>query len=118
MVYSNWKNHAKGSKSFIIIVSNFHSHETNQREPTVFFFFWFFFLVFFFVFFFCCCFFFLSFFLFFKGYSFGIPEIQQFENGSYRINNNALEDTQMCLNIGTPKNNEFLICPKWKIYYF
>ena len=63
MVYSNWKNHAKGSKSFIIIVSNFHSHETNQREPTVFFFFgfffWFFFLFFFFV---VVFFFFLSFF--------------------------------------------------------
>ena len=24
----------------------------------------------------------------------------------------------MCLSIGTPKNNEFSICPKWKIHYF
>ena len=37
MVYSNSKNHAKVSKSFIIIVSNFHSHENDQREPIVFF---------------------------------------------------------------------------------
>ena len=26
--------------------------------------------------------------------------------------------TVMCLSSGTPKNNEFSICPKWKIYYF
>ena len=26
--------------------------------------------------------------------------------------------TLMCLNIGTPKNNKFSICTKWKIYYF
>ena len=24
----------------------------------------------------------------------------------------------MCLNIGTPKNNKFSICYKWKIHYF
>ena len=24
----------------------------------------------------------------------------------------------MCLSIGTPKNNKFSICPKWKIHYF
>ena len=24
----------------------------------------------------------------------------------------------MCLGIGTPKNNKFSICFKWKIYYF
>ena len=24
----------------------------------------------------------------------------------------------MCLSIGTPKNNKFSICSKWKIYYF
>ena len=26
--------------------------------------------------------------------------------------------TVMCLSIGIPKDNEFSICPKWKIYYF
>ena len=26
--------------------------------------------------------------------------------------------TQMCLSIGTPKNNKFSICSKWKIFYF
>ena len=26
--------------------------------------------------------------------------------------------TLMCLSIGTPKNNKFSICTKWKIYYF
>ena len=26
--------------------------------------------------------------------------------------------TLMCLSIGTPKNNEFSICSKWKIHYF
>ena len=26
--------------------------------------------------------------------------------------------TLMCLSIGTPKNNKFFICSKWKIYYF
>ena len=26
--------------------------------------------------------------------------------------------TLMCLSIGTPKNNQFSICPKWKIHYF
>ena len=26
--------------------------------------------------------------------------------------------TLKCLSIGTPKNNKFSICPKWKIYYF
>ena len=24
----------------------------------------------------------------------------------------------LCLNSGTPENNEFSICDKWKIYYF
>ena len=24
----------------------------------------------------------------------------------------------MCLSIGTPKNNKFSICSKWKIHYF
>ena len=24
----------------------------------------------------------------------------------------------LCVNFGTPENNEFSICPKWKIYYF
>ena len=28
------------------------------------------------------------------------------------------ENTLMCLSIGTPKNNKFSICPKWKIHYF
>ena len=27
-------------------------------------------------------------------------------------------DTLMCLSIGTPKNNKFSICSKWKIDYF
>ena len=26
--------------------------------------------------------------------------------------------TLMCLSIGTPKNNKFSICSKWKIHYF
>ena len=26
--------------------------------------------------------------------------------------------TIMCVNIGTPKNNKFSICSKWKINYF
>ena len=26
--------------------------------------------------------------------------------------------TLMCISIGTPKNNIFPICPKWKIHYF
>ena len=26
--------------------------------------------------------------------------------------------TLKCLSIGTPKNNKFSICPKWKIHYF
>ena len=26
--------------------------------------------------------------------------------------------TLMCLGIGTPKNNKFSICSKWKIHYF
>ena len=30
----------------------------------------------------------------------------------------GIEDTLMCLSIGTPKNNKFSICSKWKIYYF
>ena len=28
------------------------------------------------------------------------------------------ENTLMCLSIGTPKNNKFSICSKWKIHYF
>ena len=27
-------------------------------------------------------------------------------------------DYLMCLSIGTPKNNKFSICPKWKIHSF
>ena len=30
----------------------------------------------------------------------------------------AFWNTVMCLSIGTPKNNKFSICSKWKIYYF
>ena len=26
--------------------------------------------------------------------------------------------TLKCLSIGTPENNKFSICPKWKIHYF
>ena len=29
-----------------------------------------------------------------------------------------LPTTLMCLSIGTPKNNKFSICSKWKIHYF
>ena len=29
-----------------------------------------------------------------------------------------LMHTLMCLSIGTPKNNKFSICSKWKIHYF
>ena len=29
-----------------------------------------------------------------------------------------LQTTVMCLSIGTPINNKFSICSKWKIYYF
>ena len=28
------------------------------------------------------------------------------------------DTTLMCLSIGTPKNNKFSICSKWKIHYF
>ena len=28
------------------------------------------------------------------------------------------DGTLMCLSIGTPKNNKFSICSKWKIHYF
>ena len=31
---------------------------------------------------------------------------------------NPSKHTLMCLSIGTPKNNEFSICSKWKIHYF
>ena len=30
----------------------------------------------------------------------------------------SIQTTLMCLSIGTPKNNKFSICSKWKIYYF
>ena len=30
----------------------------------------------------------------------------------------AILITLMCWSIGTPKNNKFFICSKWKIYYF
>ena len=33
-------------------------------------------------------------------------------------NSKILYTTVMCLSIGTPKNNKFSICSKWKIYYF
>ena len=29
-----------------------------------------------------------------------------------------LQNTLMCLSTGTPKNNKFSSCSKWKIYYF
>ena len=29
-----------------------------------------------------------------------------------------IKHTLMCLSIGTPKNNKFSICSKWKIHYF
>ena len=32
--------------------------------------------------------------------------------------NDPVWDTVMCLSIGTPNNNQFSICSKWKIYYF
>ena len=31
---------------------------------------------------------------------------------------NSYSNTLKCLSIGTPKNNKFSICPKWKIHYF
>ena len=30
----------------------------------------------------------------------------------------CFDNTLMCLSIGTPKNNKFSICSKWKIHYF
>ena len=30
----------------------------------------------------------------------------------------VVDITLMCLSIGTPKNNKFSICSKWKIHYF
>ena len=35
-----------------------------------------------------------------------------------RDKKNCLLIILMCLSIGTPKNNKFSICPKWKIHYF
>ena len=32
--------------------------------------------------------------------------------------NKLKQITLMCLSIGTPKDNKFSICPKWKIHYF
>ena len=40
--------------------------------------------------------------------------IELFESELSKDNNITL----MCLSIGTPKNNKFSICPKWKIHYF
>ena len=35
------------------------------------------------------------------------------------LNEHELKNyTIMCLSIGTPKDNKFSICSKWKIYYF
>ena len=36
----------------------------------------------------------------------------------YCQNTVTVRYTLMCLSIGTPKNNKFSICFKWKIYYF
>ena len=36
----------------------------------------------------------------------------------YRSNLIQVTTTLMCLSIGTPKDNKFSICPKWKIHYF
>ena len=35
-----------------------------------------------------------------------------------KIENSSSQYTLMCLSIGTPKNNKFSICSKWKIHYF
>ena len=40
------------------------------------------------------------------------------EDPSYMTDLDFFLDTLMCLSIGTPKNNKFSICPKWKIHYF
>ena len=39
-------------------------------------------------------------------------------NGWIIIINHYYYYTLMCLSIGTPKNNKFSICSKWKIHYF
>ena len=39
--------------------------------------------------------------------------------GSFdKAENGKTVHTLMCLSIGTPKNNKFSICSKWKIHYF
>ena len=38
---------------------------------------------------------------------FGCPSIQEHDN-----------EALICLNFGTPENNEFSFWDKWKIYYF
>ena len=44
----------------------------------------------------------------------------RFEEGRKNENGrvSSSEGTLMCLSIGTPKNNNFSICSKWKIHYF
>ena len=37
---------------------------------------------------------------------------------NFRTDRELSEYTLKCLSIGTPKNNKFSICPKWKIHYF
>ena len=37
---------------------------------------------------------------------------------SYLLEGGSEKSTLMCLSIGTPNNNKFSICPKWKIQYF
>ena len=46
------------------------------------------------------------------------------QNGNTRVDSELMvlwplrAYTLMCLSIGTPKNNKFSICSKWKIHYF
>ena len=52
--------------------------------------------------------------------------LQPKKYGSSRLQHDKGEDvyfqgkqpTLMCLSIGTPTNNKFSICSKWKIHYF
>ena len=41
-----------------------------------------------------------------------------FQQDNYNVSSLSVWNTLMCLSIGTPKNNKFSICSKWKIHYF
>ena len=61
-----------------------------------------------------------------KCLSIGTPKIINFpfvSNGKFMIFRcpniqTAYNEAVLCLNFGTPENNEFSIWDKWKIYYF